>query len=58
MNLILLQNNQENESVLLLVKSIFTIVLIHKTEKLDYKIHYLSRIIGESSQKLREIGWL
>ena len=42
----------------LLLKSIFTIVRIHKTEKLDYKIHYLSRIIGESSQKLREIGWL
>lgn len=44
--------------VMLLFFSVISIVRIHKTEKLDYRVHYLSRIIGESSQKLREIGWL
>lgn len=44
--------------LLLLAFTIFSVIRIWKTEKLEYEVHYLSRIIGESSQKLREIGWL
>ena len=44
--------------VLLLAFTVFSVVHLLQKEKLDYKVHYLSRIIGESSQKLREIGWL
>lgn len=44
--------------VLFLIFTVSSMIRTSKTEKLDYKVHYLSRIIGESSQKLREIGWL
>ena len=44
--------------ILFLIFTVSALIRTGKTEKLDYKVHYLSRIIGESSQKLREIGWL
>lgn len=44
--------------ILLLIFTVFSVIRLQKKEKLDYKIHYLSRIIGESAQKLRETGWL
>ena len=44
--------------VILSVLSIIAGIGLQKRKQLEYEVHYFTRMIGVSVEKLREIGWL